>query len=396
MPARRAGPRDVAARGRPKHFLPLALLLPLLLPIDRATAVEAGALERDLIVTVKGEKQLGSINEALKLLNIPSVSIALIDEGRVAFARAYGEDATPDTLYQAASLSKFVASIGAMRLVESGTLKLDEDVNDRLTSWKVPSNSLDSTHKVTLRGLLSMTGGIGVPGFLGYPVGSQLPTLRQILDGTPPANSPPVTVIAVPGSAYHYSGGGYEIAEALMQDATETPFPQLMRELVLDPLGMNASSFDLPPDGRLAARATSGHFGDGKELPGRWNLFPEHAAAGLWSTPTDIAKLLVQLAHTWQGFSSIFLRRQTLQEILTPQNGGPYGLGAAIAGDGASLVLMKRGQNIGYQGYLILYPATGQGMVVMTNSDNGSKLAEALIKRAATAYDWPDLPPLAD
>ncbi len=396
MPARRAGPRDVAARGRPKHFLPLALLLTLLLPIDRATAVEAGALERDLIVTVKGEKQLGSINEALKLLNIPSVSIALIDEGRVAFARAYGEDATPDTLYQAASLSKFVASIGAMRLVESGTLKLDEDVNDRLTSWKVPSNSLDSTHKVTLRGLLSMTGGIGVPGFLGYPVGSQLPTLRQILDGTPPANSPPVTVIAVPGSAYHYSGGGYEIAEALMQDATATPFPQLMRELVLDPLGMNASSFDLPPDGRLAARATSGHFGDGKELPGRWNLFPEHAAAGLWSTPTDIAKLLVQLAHTWQGFSSIFLRRQTLQEILTPQNGGPYGLGAAIAGDGASLVLMKRGQNIGYQGYLILYPATGQGMVVMTNSDNGSKLAEALIKRAATAYDWPDLPPLAD
>lgn len=396
MPARRAGPRDVAARGRPKHFLPLALLLTLLLPIDRATAVEAGALERDLIVTVKGKKQLGSINEALKLLNIPSVSIALIDEGRVAFARAYGTDATPDTLYQAASLSKFVASIGAMRLVESSTLKLDEDVNDRLTSWKVPGNSLDSTHKVTLRGLLSMTGGIGVPGFLGYPVGSQLPNLRQILDGTPPANSPPVTVIAVPGSAYHYSGGGYEIAEALMQDATATPFPQLMRELVLDPLGMTASSFDLPPDGRLAARATSGHFGDGKELPGRWNLFPEHAAAGLWSTPTDIAKLLVQLAHTWQGFSSIFLRHQTLQEILTPQNGGPYGLGAAIAGDGASLVLMKRGQNIGYQGYLILYPATGQGMVVMTNSDNGSRLAEALIKRAATAYDWPDLPPLAD
>ena len=113
-------------------------------------------------------------------------------------------------------------------------------------------------------------------------------------------------------------------------------------------------------------------------------------------TPTDIAKLLVQLAHTWQGFSSIFLHRGTLQEMLTPQNGGPYGLGAAIAGDGAALVLMKRGQNIGYQGYLILYPATGQGMVVMTNSDNGSKLSEALIKRAASAYDWPDLPPLAD
>ena len=384
----------MAARGRRRPFLLLVLLFALFRPIGVAIAAEPGAIERDLVVTVQGEHRHVSLNEALTLLNVPSVSIALIDEGRIAFARAYGQDATPATLYQAASLSKFVAAIGAMRLVENGTLKLDEDVNETLRSWKVPGNTFDATHKVTLRGLLSMTGGIGVPGFVGYEVGA--PTLTQILDGASPANSPPVTVIAVPGSTYHYSGGGYEIAEALMQDAAGKPFPQLMRELVLDPMGMTDSSFDQPPNAALMARATSGHFGDGKELPGRFHLFPEHAAAGLWSTPTDLAKLLVQLAHTWQGFSSIFLHRRTLQEMLTPQNGGPYGLGAAVAGDGASLVLMKRGQNIGYQGYLILYPATGQGMVVMTNSDNGSKLAGALIKRAAAAYDWPDLPPLAD
>jgi CubicO group peptidase (beta-lactamase class C family) len=386
----------VAARGRLKHFLLLVFLFALFPPIGVAIAAEPGAIESDLVVTVQGEERHVNLNEALTLLSVPSASIALIDEGRIAFARAYGQDATPATLYQAASLSKFVAAIGAIRLVENGPLKLDEDVNETLTSWKVPGNTFDATHKVTLRGLLSMTGGIGVPGFVGYAVGAPLPTLTQILDGAPPANSPLVTVIAVPGSAYHYSGGGYEIAEALMQDAAGKPFPQLMRELVLDPMGMTDSSFDQPPNAALMARATSGHFGDGKELPGRFHLFPEHAAAGLWSTPTDLAKLLVQLAHTWQGFSSIFLHRRTLQEMLTPQNGGPYGLGAAVAGDGASLVLMKRGQNIGYQGYLILYPATGQGMVVMTNSDNGSRLAEALINRAAAAYDWPDLPSLAD
>ena len=383
----------MAARGRLKPFLLLVLLL--FLPIGATIAAEPGAIERDLVVGVQGEERHVTLDEALTLLNVPSASIALIDEGRIAFARAYGQDATPETLYQAASLSEFVAAIGAMRLVENGALKLDEDVNETLTAWKVAANEFDSTHKVTLRGLLSMTGGIGVPGFVGYEVGAP-PTLTQILDGASPANSPPVTVIAVPGSAYHYSGGGYEIAEALMQDAAGKPFPQLMRELVLDPMDMTDSSFDQPPDAALTARATSGHFGDGAALPGRFHLFPEHAAAGLWSTPIDLAKLLVQLAHTWQGFSSIFLHRHTLQDILTPQNGGPYGLGAAVAGDGASLVLMKRGQNIGYQGYLILYPATGQGMVVMTNSDNGSKLAEALIKRAAAAYDWPDLPPLAD
>ena len=233
---------------------------------------------------------------SLALLKVPSVSIALIDEGRIAFARTYGDGATPDTLYQAASPSKVVAAIGAMRLVEAGTLTLDEDVNAKLTSWRVPSNDFDATLKVTLRGLLSMTGGIGVPGFLGYEVGAPLPSLTQILDGTPPANSPPVTVIAVPGSAYHYSGGGYEIAEALMQDVTGKPFPKVMQDLVLCPIGMTASSFAQPLDAVLAAKAASGHFSDGKELPGRWHAFPEHAAAGPWSTPTDLAKLLVELA----------------------------------------------------------------------------------------------------
>jgi CubicO group peptidase (beta-lactamase class C family) len=371
----------------------LAVILSLALS---ALAAEPSALESDLTMSIGGVEQTLTLAEAMDVLNIQSVSLALIDQDRIAFTRAYGAGVTPETLYQAASLSKFVSAVGAMRLIDDERLKLDDDVNDTLVSWKVPTNGFDKDHPVTLRGLLSMTAGIGVPGFIGYEAGAPLPTLTQILDGAPPANSPPVTVIAVPGSAYRYSGGGYEIAEALMQDATGTPFPQLMRELVLEPMGMTDASFDQPPDAALMTRAASGHFGDGKELPDRWHLFPEHAAAGLWSTPTDLAKLLVQLAHTWQGFSSIFLHRQTLAEMLTRQNGGPYGLGAAVAGDGASLVLMKRGQNIGYQGYLILYPATGQGMVVMTNSDTGSKLAEALIKRAAAAYAWPDLPPLAD
>jgi CubicO group peptidase (beta-lactamase class C family) len=87
-------------------------------------------------------------------------------------------------------------------------------------------------------------------------------------------------VIAVPGSAYHYSGGGYEIAEALMQDVTGKPFPKVMQDLVFGPIGMTASSFAQPLDAVLAAKAASAHFSDGKELPGRWHAFPEHAAAG--------------------------------------------------------------------------------------------------------------------
>jgi CubicO group peptidase (beta-lactamase class C family) len=301
---------------------------------------------------VGGVDKTLTLEEAMDALNIPSVSLALIDRDRVAFARAYGAGATPETLYQAASLSKFVAAVGAMRLVDGKRLDLDEDVNARLTTWKVPTNGFDKGHPVTLRGLLSMTAGIGVPGFLGYEVGAPLPNLTQILYGAPPANSPQITVIAEPGSAYHYSGGGYEIAEALMADASKTPFPVLMETLVLKPAGMERSTFAQPLSRGREGEALTGHDADGKELPGGWHVFPEHAAAGLWSTPTDLASLLLVVGRAWRGESRLFLRPETAREMLDPQNGGPYGLGAAIGDAGGSLVVMKRGQNVGYQAYL--------------------------------------------
>jgi len=353
-------------------------------------------IESNLSITIGGAEKQVSLAEAMAALNIPAVSIALIDQDRIAFARAYGDGVTPDTLFQAASLSKFVAAVGAMRLVDQKRLSLDTDVNAALTSWKVPANAFDKDHPVTLRGLLSMTGGIGVPGFIGYELEVPLPTLTQILNGAPPANSPPVTVIAVPGSAYHYSGGAYEIMEALMVDTLHAPFPEAMDALVLKPAEMAHSTFAQPLPQDLAAMAAKGHYGDGKELPDGFRVCPEHAAAGLWSTPSDLANLLLLVGRAWRGESRLFLAPETSREMLTPQNGGPYGLGAPIRDIAGTLVLMKRGQNVGYQGYLILLPTEGQGLVVMTNSDNGSILAEALIRRAAQLYGWPSLGPLPD
>jgi len=389
------------SKRRPSRLVPpLAIILIgsviAFAPVAPAFAAEPSDLDNKLTITVGGVDKTLTLGGAMDALNIPSVSLALIDQDRVAFARAYGAGATPETLYQAASLSKFVAAVGAMRLVDEKRLDLDEDVNARLTSWKVPTNGFDKGHPVTLRGLLSMTAGIGVPGFLGYKVGAPLPNLTQILYGAPPANSPPVTVIAQPGSAYHYSGGSYEIAEALMADAMKAPFPDLMDKLVLKQAGMRHSSFAQPLPRDREVEAVTGHDADGKELPGGWHVFPEHAAAGLWSTPTDLADLLLLIGRAWRGESRLFLLPETVREMLTPQNGGPYGLGAAVSEAGGSFVVMKRGQNVGYQAYLILLPAEGQGMVVMTNSDNGSILAEALIRRAAELYGWPPLGALAD
>ena len=387
---------DLRRKGRPPHALAIFLLAVVAAATQGAAsfALEPAELESEL--DIGDPRRLVSLDEAMQILDVPSVSIALIEGDRIAFARTYGEDSTPDTLYQAASLSKFVTAVGAMRMVDRNKLSLDEDVNAKLKSWKVPATGFDKDHPVTLRGLLSMTSGVGVPGFVGYQLGATLPNLTQILYGLPPANSPPVTVIAQPGSGFAYSGGGYEIAEALMIDVGEAPFPQLMAELVLKPAGMERSTFVQPLPRDREAEAAPGHDQQGRELPGSWFIIPEHAAGGLWSTPTDLANLLLLVGRAWRGESSLFLKPETAREMFKAQNGGPYGLGAAVSRVGGSLVVMKRGQNVGYQAYLILLPVEGQGMVVMTNSDNGSVLAEALIRRAAKLYGWPEIGALQD
>ncbi|HYZ63071.1 MAG TPA: serine hydrolase domain-containing protein [Acetobacteraceae bacterium] len=364
----------------------------------RGPSADLSPLERDLTIvrpdTGAPVAAQVTLAEALRTLNIPSVGIALIEAGELAWARAHGAGTSTGTLYQAASLSKTVAAVAALCLVQQKRLDLDTDVNARLTSWHIPRGNPDSGGPVTLRGLLSMTGGIGVPGYLGYPPGAPLPNLVQILDGTPPANSPPVRIEYAPGSRYAYSGGGYEIVQALVEDAAGQPFADALQALVLRPAGMTASLFAQPLPTVLASQAAPGHDAAGTALAGGWRVFPELAAAGLWSVPTDLGRLLVQIMRAYGGAAGAVLEPWAARAMLTRQNGGPYGLGAAVAGSGRNLVLMKSGQNVGYQGYMLVFPEAGQGIVVMTGSDNGNMLSAALIRRAAALYGWPPLGPL--
>ena len=182
----------------------------------------------------------------------------------------------------------------------------------------------------------------------------------------------------------------------MVESVTHEPFRDAMQDVLFRPLGMSDSFFDQPPQGLLLGRVTAGHRANGQVLPGGWRVIPELAAGGLWSTPTDLSKLLAAITRAFRGEDATLLGRDLAAALLTPQNGGPYGLGAALGGTGESLVLMKRGQNVGYQGYLLLFPRTGQGMVIMTNSDNGTTLATALLRRAAAVFHWPPLGPLLD
>jgi CubicO group peptidase (beta-lactamase class C family) len=339
--------------------------------------------------------QNADLAEAMRKLHIPSVDVALIESGRLAWSHVFGT-APDNAIYQAASLSKLVTAVAALRLVDRGVLDLDRDVNDYLTGWRVHENDFTRDHPVTLRQLLSMTAGVGVPGYPGYEPGQKLPTLQQILDGAPPANSPPVRVEAIPGSRYAYSGGGFEIVQALIEATTKVTFQDALQDLLLRPAGMANSYFLQPLPGELVRRAATGHDANGNELPGGWRVVPELAAGGLWTSAMDLAHLSLELERAYRGESGALLTRATAQAMMTQQNGGPYGLGAAVAGNGKNCVLMKRGQNIGYQSYMLLFPETGQGIEVLTGSDNGTTLATALIRRAAAAYQWPLLGPLLD
>jgi CubicO group peptidase (beta-lactamase class C family) len=366
-------------------------------PEARAARVENGLLPGILIAGRPVET--ASISERLAALKTPGVSVAVINDDRVEWARGYGVveagsdvPVTPRTLFQAASISKPVAAMAALRLVEKGLLDLDEDVNARLTSWKVPENDLTKTEKVTLRRLLSHTAGLTVHGFGGYAAEAAVPTVVQVLDGQAPANSAAVRVDIIPGKFMRYSGGGFTVMQLLLSDVTGQPFPDLVAELVLGPVGMNDSTYEQPlPAGRRGEAAT-GHRGDGGLLPGRYHTYPEMAAAGLWTTPADLARFLLEVRKARQGRSSV-LTAETAARMTTVEKSN-YGLGLSVQGTGPSASFGHGGSNEGFKCQMVAFFEKGQGAVVMTNGDQGSRLAAEIFRSISREYGWPAFKPL--
>ena len=330
----------------------------------------------------------------MKLCNAPALSVAVIDGYKIAWAKAYGMTelggATPittKTLFQAGSISKPVAATGMLALVQSGKLLLDEDVNVRLKSWKVPENEFTKEQKVTLRRLASHTAGLTVHGFPGYDVDEKVPTVVQILNGEKPmVNTAPIRVDVVPGTIERYSGGGITIEQLLMTDVTGKPFPELMKQLVLDKIGMSDSSYEQPLPAAWQARTPTGTRGDGKPVHGKWHVYPEMAAAGLWTTPTDLAKFAIENALSLQGKSNKVLSQKTVEEMLTPVK-EEAGLGFFVSKERPG-EFGHNGADEGFQALLVMNWETGQGAALMANSDNGVLVAGETLRSIAKEYGW--------
>jgi CubicO group peptidase (beta-lactamase class C family) len=327
---------------------------------------------------------------------VPGVSIAIINEFAVASVEVYGvkdvarqEPVTPQTLFQAASISKSVTALAALKLVQTGRMNLDSNINQALTTWKLTENTFTRNAKVTLKRLLSHTGGTTVSGFRGYRYSENRPTLIQILNGTPPANSAPIVVDVVPGTLSRYSGGGYCVVQQSMMDVEQKAFPQILQETVLAPLAMQSSTFEQPlPSSRLAMAAT-GYNENGSPVPGNHHIYPELAAAGLWATPSDLAAFLVEIQKSLQGNSNGVLNREMVERMLTPPLGDSYGLGFALTKTRGEDYFGHGGANQGFRCTMLAHRTAGVGVVIMTNSENGGKLLGKIVDLTAERGRWP-------
>jgi CubicO group peptidase (beta-lactamase class C family) len=350
-------------------------------------------------VLIKGD-QPWSLEERMKHWKVPGLSIAVVKDFKVEWARSYGlkdvdtkEPVTTETLFQAGSISKPVAAMVALKRVQQGKIALDENINNKLVTWKLPDNEFTAKKKVTLANLLSHTAGLTVHGFPGYAVDEKIPTLPQVLDGTEPANTAAVRVDMEPGTKFRYSGGGTTIAQLAIMDIEKKPYPDIARETVLGPLQMTNSTYSQPLPDDWRKKAASGHRGDGALVPGKIHVYPEMAAAGLWTTPTDLARFAIEVQLSYAGKSNKVLPKELIDKMVTPFM-EDVGLGFFIDKRGSNVYFGHDGADEGFRAMLLMHREKGYGAVIMVNSDNGQIMGEVM-RGIAYAYQWDEfLPPV--
>ena len=373
-------------------------LVCLLAPAARSQSPQDAAIRRvetglSLPVVIQGDPTW-TVEERMRHYKVPGLSVAVVKDFKVVWAKGYGvreagsaAPVTTKTLFQAGSISKPVAATVTMKKVEEGKLRLDEDVNAFLKSWKLPDNELTAKKKVTLGNILSHTAGLTVHGFPGYAAGAALPSLPQVLDGAAPANTAAVRVDMEPGTKFRYSGGGTTISQLVLQDLEGRPFDQIARTTVLEPYGMTDSTYSQPLPEPARSAAASGHRRDGSVVEGKFHTYPEMAAAGLWTTPTDLAKFLIETKLSFAGKSNKVLSQKTVERMVTPFLGPETGLGFFVEMHGAEPYFGHNGADEGFTAILLGHRTKGYGAVLMINSDNFALMPE-MLRSIAREYRW--------
>lgn len=340
-----------------------------------------------------------TLQEIMAKLHIPGVSVAVIRDFKVQWTKGYGvadvktgRPVEVDTLFQAASISKPTFAMAALKYVQDGRFSLDEDANKLLKSWDVPESEFTRQQPVTPRSLFSHTSGADDGfGFPGYAPGVPMPTVVQILNGEKPSNVGPVKFVRVPYQGYKYSGGGIEIMQLALTELSGKPFAEMMQSTLLGPLGMSNSTYQQPLPEKMAGRAAHAHGEKGEALDAPWHVYPEQAAAGLWTTPSDLAQVAIELQRALQGPAGKVLNEATAREMIAPTGAGPFAVGFQIEQKGQGWYFSHSGGNWGFRCHLVAHVRKGYGVVIMTNSDSGGGIIDEIEARVAAAYGWDTL-----
>lgn len=337
-----------------------------------------------------------TLKERMEFHNVPGLSMAVIHNYRIDWVKCYGfadigkqQPVTPQTLFQAASLSKSVNAAGLLKLAEEKKLDLYADINEYLISWKFPYDSLSKNKKISLANLLSHTAGLTVHGFPGYKRTDSIPTIYQVLNGIKPANTKAVRSQFEAGLRSQYSGGGTVISQLILQDLTGQAYGDYLYNKVLKPMGMVSSSYTQPPTADKQAVLATAYYADGREVEGGYHVYPEQAPAGLWTNPTDMARFIIETQLSYQGRSNKVLSQQSTKLMLTPYIDQSAALGVFINTMGADKYFQHGGANEGFRCQYYGSLENGNGVVVMVNSDNGAILSE-LVNSVAIVYQWKD------
>lgn len=326
-----------------------------------------------------------SLEQRMKALKVNAVSVAAIKANSIDWSTAQGRNKEGsskqvdcNTLFQAASIAKPVAMMSVLRMAENNKVNLDTDIQQYLTSYTLPQGKQTAEHPVTFKNLLNHTSGITPGGYLGYSQGLSLPTDIEVAQGIKPVNSPAIEVLSVPGQQLRYSGGAYTLVEIALQDIFQQPFEDIMHEWVLTPTGMKSSSFAQQLLKLTKKDIAQGHNSNGETVKGGWHNHPEQAAAGLWSNANDLANFLIEIGKGYKGTSKVF-SKSVINELLAEKIDDHY-YGFYAYGEGDNLTIAHYGGNLGYRSAMILNVKTGDGLIVLTNSDNGSLLAGDILR----------------
>jgi len=344
-------------------------------------------------IQVEGVKpEVFDLSTRMEFYKVPGLSIAIVRGGKLHWARGFGMANTEletsvdeNTIFQAGSISKPLAAMGALKLVEAGKLSLEEDINRYLSSWKIPENEFQKEEKVTLARLLSHQAGISVHGFPGYTQDETFPSDIEVLDGL--GNTDPIRVDTRPGTLWRYSGGGYTIMERAVEDQSGMSFSDYLDTEVLRPLGMERSTYAQPLPKAWHENASAAYNADGEIAEGYWNNYPEQAAAGLWTTPTDLARYCIEVMEAHRGESSKVLSQDMIKAMLTEQPLN-WGLGPSLGIKGDSLRFGHGGKNRGFTNNMVAFDYLQDAIIVMTSADRGMGLIREIQRAAAEAYGW--------